>query len=517
MRGFSYHFLILMTSCFIVSVFNQTFFSSLSTFFPAYKIACIWVFMLFMISLCFELLCYGKLSKVVLILFLLFCCISAFFIDTLHIGITPDIIQSVFNTHFSEVKGFLNLNLFSTIFLYAILPSIFIYFYPIKYTPLFWRSICKIFFISLYALTSLSLWSFVIGKDLIYLLTTQHRFQYTIVPISPIRSTIMMLHDQKQKLSMPYKQIALDATMNNIKRKKILVLVIGESLRSSQLHQYPRELMPKTKSHSQLVNFSNFSSCGVITAISVPCMLTHYTHETYTNRYLSNFTDNILDITQRVGVKTYWLDSNSGSAQNCIGGVCNRMSNVYYFDDLDEVMFNTFNTLTQNLNTHENYFFLLHTLGSHGPDYFRRYPQEFEIFQPICKEKNPNLCTSEELINAYDNSVLYTDSLLHLAISRLEQLQGEFDVSLWYISDHGESLGELGNYMHGGLPYALAPKNQTQVVALAWFGKNLRDEYKNFKIKENSPLSQDYIFHSVLGFFKIKTNIYQKSLDLTAF
>lgn len=513
MRKFSYHFLVFLTSCFIVSIFNQVFFSSLLSIFPFYKVACIWAFMLFGISLCLELLCYFRFSKLVLVLFLLFSCIAAFFIDTLGIGITPDVIQSLFNTHFSEAKGFLSFELFLHIFLYGILPTLAIYFFPIKYFSLLRGSINKILCIILYGIISFSLWSFIIGKDLIYLFTTQHRFQYIITPISPIRSAIM-LHAQKQKLSIPYQQIGLDASINPSKKKRILVLVIGESLRGAQLHQYPRELIPKSKTHSQLVNFSDFSSCGVITAISVPCMLTHYTHQTYTNRYISNFTDNILDITQRVGIKTYWLDSNSGSAQSCIGGVCNRLKDIYYFDDLDGVMFAKLDSIAQNLNPNNNYLFVLHTFGSHGPDYFRRYPKEFEVFKPICKEKNPNLCTSQELINAYDNSILYTDFLLHSTILALEKLQNDFDVSLWYVSDHGESLGELGNYMHGGLPYALAPQNQTQVAALAWFGKNLKSEYNNFKNKENSPLSQDYIFHSILGFFKIQTSIYNSSLDL---
>ena len=513
MRGFSYHFLIFLASSFIVGVFNQSFFISLNSFFPSYKIAYVWAFMLFGICLCFELLCYYKLTKIILILFLFFSCVSAFFIDTLRIGITPDVIQSIFNTHFSEAKGFLSFNLFYSLFIYALLPSLIVYFYPIKRTSFFWGSACKIFFIIFYALLSFSLWSFVIGKDLIYLLTTQHHLQYTIVPISPIRSAII-LRAQKQKLSMPYQQIGLDASISPTQKKRILVLVIGESLRGSQLHHYSRELIPKSKTHSQLVNFSKFSSCGVITAISVPCMLTHYTHQTYTNRYLSRFTDNILDITQRVGIQTYWLDSNSGSAKSCIGEVCKRLMNVDYFNDLDGAILTKFNSLSQKLNPNNHYFFVFHTFGSHGPDYFKRYPQEFEIFKPICKENNPNLCTSEELINAYDNSVLYTDFLLHLTISRLEQLQKDFDIALWYISDHGESLGELGNYMHGGLPYSLAPENQTRVVALAWFGKNLKNEYEKFKSKENSPLSQDYVFHSILGFFKIQTNIYDQSLDL---
>ncbi|WP_363322199.1 sulfatase-like hydrolase/transferase [uncultured Helicobacter sp.] len=512
-KKFSYHFLIFFASLFIVSFFNHIFFSSLLEIFPFYKVASTWAFMLFALCLCFELLCFGRICKAILICFVLYCSFVAYFIETLNIGITPDIIQSFLNTHISEAKSFLTPSFIGYISFLGVLPSILIFFFPASYSRFVKELILKLSLMVLYACLSFVLWSFVVGQDLIYLFTTQHKFQHITLPISPIRSSIM-LYTQKQKLSIPYQQVALDATLANSSKKKILVLVIGESVRASELQDYSRNLLPQTKSHFNLVNFSNFSSCGVITAISVPCMLTPYTHSTYTNRYLSNFTDNILDITQRVGIKTYWLDSNSGDAQSCIGGVCKRIENVFYFDDLDEALFKKFDSLTHHLSVDSNYLFVLHTFGSHGPDYFRRYPKEFEIYTPVCKEKNPNLCTKEKLINAYDNSILYTDFLLHSAILRLEELQKEFDVSLWYISDHGESLGELGNYMHGGLPYSLAPKNQTLVGALAWFGNNLGVQYQAFKSKQNSELSQDFIFHSILGFFKINTKVYDQSLDL---
>lgn len=511
--AFSYHILIFLTSLFIVNVCNQSFFSSLLKVFPLSKVAYTWAFMIFAIALCLEILCVKWLSKAVMMFFIIFSSFCAYFIDSLNIGITPDILQSLFNTHLSEAQGFLSFGFFSHLLFFALLPCGVIGFLPLTSHPPLKSCFQKIFVIILYALLSFVLWSFCIGKDLIYLFTTQHRFQYITTPISPIRSAIL-LHAQKQKLSMPYTQVALDAKLPQNEKSKILILVIGESLRGTQLHNYSRELLPQTKTHSNLVNFSDFSSCGVITAISVPCMLTAYTHKTYTNRYLSNFTDNILDIAQRVGIKTFWLDSNSGDAQSCIGAVCKRMKDVYYFEGLDEKLFEKFFSLTQGLKADTNYFFVLHTFGSHGPDYFNRYPKEFEIYKPICKERNPNLCTTQELINAYDNSALYTDSLLHRSIQRLEALQKDFDVSLWYVSDHGESLGELGNYMHGGLPYSLAPKHQTQVGALAWFGERMEEKYQIFKQKQNSHLSQDYIFHSILGFFGIQTKIYNKSLDL---
>lgn len=512
-RRFSYHLLIFLCSFFIITLFNFRFFSLLANLLPPYQVFCTAIFMITCLSLLFEVLCIKQICKLIVIIVLLFSALISFFIDSLQVGITPDIIQSFFNTNASEMRRFLGFDFLKHMLIFGILPSLLIVLIPLR-TPSFFKDlIIKLCMILFYASLAFVLWSFILGKNLVYLLTTQHHLQHIIVPISPIRSTVLF-HAQKQTPTFKYQQVALDAKIQHTPKSKILILVIGESLRGTQLHNYSRNLLPLTQSHSNLINFSNFKSCGVITAISVPCMLTHYTHDTYTNRHLSKFTDNILDIAQRVGIKTYWLDSNSGSAQNCIGEVCKRTKEVYYFDDLDGAVVDKFLNISHHLDLKSNYFFVLHTFGSHGPDYFKRYPKKFEVYKPICKSKNPNLCTKDELINAYDNSILYTDFLIHTLISRLEILQKNFDTSLLYVSDHGESLGEFGNYMHGGFSYALAPKHQTQVGALAWFGSNFEEKYNHYRAKEALSLSQDFIFHTVLGFFNIKTSVYNKTLDL---
>lgn len=508
MRLFSYHFLVFLSALVMSLGFNTDFFSKLSSMTSTPTLLLTMVFMTFLFALSLELLCYQWSAKFVCGFFICASAFCSYFINVLHIGITPDVIQSTLNTNLSEVSGFINFYFLAYLLSIFALTFFILYKMRLKKSPLIPSILSKIFFITLYLGGSYALWFGVIGKDL----TLQLRPLASIItPISPIRSSVL-LYNAKQKLQLTYQHIALDAKLTPHQKKRILVLVIGESVRSANINNYTKEVMPKFKSLPQTISFQDFSSCGVITAISVPCMLTSYTHSTYTNRYLSDYIDNVLDITQRVGIATYWLDNNSGSSKACIGGLCDRLKEKYYFDGLDGVMFAKLQEILEH--TTQSSLIVLHTYGSHGPDYFHRYPKEFELYKPTCQTSALNQCKSEEILNSYDNSIAYTDFLLYEAIEKLKNMQKEFEVSLWFISDHGESLGEGGNYMHGGLPYSLSPDFQTKVASMMWFGEGLEQNYRAFKDKETSSLNQDYIFHSILGYFGIQTKDYEPKLDL---
>lgn len=507
-KNFSYHLLVFITASVMTLGFNTDFFFKLSSLVSLSTLALTAIFMIFLYSLTLELLCYFWSVKFVCALFLLLSAFCSYFVNVLHIGITPDVIQSLLNTNASEASGFINPYFLFYVLSISCISLFLLYKIQIKKTKLLNAIALKALVLGVYLGGAYGLWFGVIGKDLVLQLRP---LASIITPISPIRSAVL-LYNSKQKLTMKYQNIALDAHLIAQEKPKILVLVLGESVRSANINGYGRELMPKFRSLPQTLSFSDFSSCGVITAISVPCMLTSYTQESYTNRYLSNYIDNILDITQRVGIQTYWLDNNSGSAKSCIGSLCERIKEKYYFDGCDGVMFEKLKKLLEH--TKQSAFFIVHTYGSHGPDYFHRYPKEFEVYKPTCQTSALNQCDTQEILNAYDNSILYTDSLLYDTIEQLQKLQNDFDVSLWFISDHGESLGEGGSYMHGGLPYSLSPEFQTKVASMMWFGKGLQKDYESFKSKEKAPLSQDYVFHSILGYFGIETKDYNPKLDL---
>lgn len=113
-------------------------------------------------------------------------------------------------------------------------------------------------------------------------------------------------------------------------------------------------------------------------------------------------------------------------------------------------------------NSHKNIFIVLHQIGNHGPAYFKRYPLTFEKFTPICNTSELNECSNQKIINTYDNALLYTDYFLTKTIQLLKKYDNEFQTLMWYESDHGESLGENGVYLHS-IPYSIAPKEQTHV------------------------------------------------------
>lgn len=162
---------------------------------------------------------------------------------------------------------------------------------------------------------------------------------------------------------------------------------------------------------------------------------------------------------------------------------------------------------------------VLHQLGNHGPAYYRRYPPAFRRFLPTCDTSELRSCTREQIVNTYDNAILYTDDLLAKAIGFLKAQQRRYDTVLLYLSDHGESLGELGLYLHG-LPYAIAPSTQTAVPMILWvsegFQRQMSLQANCLRQQGRAPASHDNLFHSLVGLLSIRTPVYREERDLFA-
>ena len=155
-------------------------------------------------------------------------------------------------------------------------------------------------------------------------------------------------------------------------------------------------------------------------------------------------------------------------------------------------------------------------MGNHGPAYYKRYPKEFEKFTPVCKTNQLENCTKEEISNAYDNAILYTDYFLSKAINFLKKYSNTHQTAMLYVSDHGESLGENGIYLHG-MPYAIAPKEQINVASVLWLGdEKIANEYDKEKLKslKDKEFSHDNLFDTLLGIFEVQTEVYKKDLDI---
>ncbi|EKK7388360.1 phosphoethanolamine--lipid A transferase, partial [Campylobacter jejuni] len=306
------------------------------------------------------------------------------------------------------------------------------------------------------------------------------------------------------KTKPEFKTIANDAYRENNHTKKLLVLVVGETARAANysLGGYTKNDTNFYTKKDNVVFFDNFSSCGTATAVSLPCMFSISKRENYSS---SEFQENAMDVLYKTGVDAAWFDNNSGGCK----GVCDRLAYKQKLSsDLDENLLAPFKEKLNHLS--DQNIIVLHLQGSHGPTYYKRYPSEFKKFTPTCDTNELSKCDSEALVNTYDNTLLYTDYLLSEIIKLLKE-QKSYKSSLFYLSDHGESLGENNIYLHG-MPYAIAPSYQTRIPAIFWSNDeklmNLAKEHKGLK------LSQDNLFSTLLGYFDVKTSVYEPEYDL---
>ncbi len=327
---------------------------------------------------------------------------------------------------------------------------------------------------------------------------------------------------------IPIAEDAILAKKETLQLKKLLgIFVVGESARAQNfsLNGYARNTNPGL-SPKDVISFTQAYSSGTSTAESLPCMFSHLPREHYSVKKAAAY-ENILDLLQRLGTKVLWRDNNSSSKGVATRVPYEKISSVTvpkaeelglardgeYYDE--SLLFNLQKYVDRNPNC--NHLIVLHQKGSHGPAYYKRYPEKFRRFSPEYQSNTPQKSLQEELTNAYDNTILYTDYFLSETIEFLEKNTEQYDTFLFYMSDHGESLGENGIYLHS-LPYFIAPNEQKHIAAVAWLSESLaRNHHLNYaalKENRNQPISHDHIFHSLLGIFGVNCKIYDRKLDI---
>ena len=294
-------------------------------------------------------------------------------------------------------------------------------------------------------------------------------------------------------------------------------MVVGETARADHfsLNGYPKKTNPLLEKED-IISFNNFYSCGTSTAISVPCMFSLLGKKGFSKEEF-RWSENTLDVLKHAGVNILWRDNNSSSK-----GVADR------------VTYQDFRTPTNNpdcdvecrdsgmlANLQEyidsvmegDILIVLHQMGNHGPAYYKRYPKAFEVFSPTCQSNQLETCSPEEISNSYDNVIVYTDYFLSKVINLLKSNSSEYESALVYVSDHGESLGENGIFLHG-LPYSLAPEQQKHVAALMWLGEGMKDHQPAILEKQHQHLTHDNIPHTLLGLMEIESETYNRELDI---
>ena len=434
-------------------------------------------------------------GKALLVLSFVINSIAVYFINTYGIILDESMIGNVYNTNYEEAGNFFSMMLIVYIFFLGVLPSIYIIKVKIIHiTPKTFliRSSLTLLFVFILVFANASNWLW-IDKNSKILGGLAMPWSYSV------NTSRYYIHEYKKNqkaLLLP------DATIKD-NEKTVLVLVIGESARSQNfsLYGYEKNTNPLLSKTENLYHF-DATSCATYTTAGIKCILEH--------KSTGDLYENLPDYLFRNNVEVIWRTTNWGEPPihiknyqkkealmpNCKGQNCGY----------DEVLLSG---LKEQILASKNnkILIILHTNTSHGPTYSKKYPSRFEIFKPVCNSVELGNCSQKELINAYDNTIVYTDYILSNTIETLKELK-EYKSSMIFVSDHGESLGEKNLYMHG-VPLSVAPKEQYEIPFIVW----LSDKSKQ-QLKPNKSLTQNHVFHSVLNFLSIESPIYDEEMNI---
>lgn len=526
-HGLTSNALVLLVAVFLTAFGNLTFFGNVL---KTYQLTTGNTFALISLAamlvaatvLLLALACFRHTTKPVLIGILLLASLAAYFMDSYGIVIDDEMLQNVAQTNMAEARDLLNFRLLAYFAVLGIAPAI-----VIGRLPLHWRGmrVEVVARAKLLAILVLLMIGTVLAFGGFYAsFVREHKplrqfanpayFVYSVIKYS--NGTFFV---KGTKGEQPLTTIGSDAHIPaSDTGRELFILVLGETARADRfsLNGYARDTNPQLR-RAGAVSFSNFWSCGTSTAVSVPCMFSSLGMEKFDARTAA-FQENLLDVLQHAGVNVLWLDNNSDSK-----GVALRVPYQSYkspdvnpvcdLECRDEGMLSS---LQKYIDAHPkgDIFIVLHQMGNHGPAYSKRYPAAFEKFKPACQSNDLDRCSREEIGNAYDNAILYTDYFLGMAIELLKKNDEKFETALFYLSDHGESLGENGAYLHG-LPRAIAPDTQLHVPAIIWLGSGFDDvDLPALLRKRDTRFTHDNLFHTALGFLEIETSAYRPKMDI---
>lgn len=467
------------------------------------------------------------LDRVLITLFILVSAAAQYFILTFGVIIDRSMITNILDTTPAESYALMSTKMVLTLLLSGLLAIVIAWWIKITRPTYAWRGIItRAISITLSAL-AIVLVALLFYKDYASLFRNNKELVKALNPSNSIVA-VNSWYSHHQMDNLPLVKIGEDATLipeaQKPSRKKLTILIVGETSRAANfsLGGYARETNPRL-AKDDVVYFPNTASCGTATAVSVPCMFSNMSRENY-DETLAHHQEGLLDILQRAGIQVLWNENDGGckgacdrvphqdiTALNltgeCIAGECK-----------DDVLFNNLDKYIDGLQ--QDGIIVLHTIGSHGPTYYNRYPPEFRKFTPTCDTNEIQTCTQEQLVNTYDNTILYVDYIVDKAINLLKSKQENFTTSLVYLSDHGESLGENGVYLHG-LPYSIAPETQKHVPMLLWLSDDYQKRYDiNYSCLQKQaathPYAQDNLFSTMLGIMRVNTQEYQAADDILA-
>lgn len=432
-------------------------------------------------------------------------------------------IQNSAETHTAEALSYLNWHVAAFFLFTGVLPAAFILLVKIKHYPRLKSLVSRI------KLIATSILSILIIAALFYpnyasVGRNNRQLQKSSIPFQYLVDSIKYTRDQYFTEPRDFKTLDSHPSLDKAddEHKKVIVMVLGETARAQNFsyNGYDKPTNHATEKY-KLISFEKMFSCGTATAVSVPCMFSSLTRSNF-DKLDAEYEQNLLDLVSLAGVDVLWVDNNGCK------GVCERVptinidvkSNNPLCDGeycLDEVLLEPLQEKLAHLSAPTT-LIVLHMIGSHGPTYFRRYPSETRPFKDDCQRSDIQNCSPESLLNTYDNTIAYTDLVLSKVIASLNALPQDVQPSMLYVSDHGESLGESGAYLHG-FPYAFAPEEQRHIPLLAWFPEQRSQYIDTTCLKDHAKrdtFSHDNIFHSMLGILNVHSTQYDKNLDMFA-
>ncbi|EHT11574.1 phosphoethanolamine transferase EptA [Raoultella ornithinolytica] len=466
-----------------------------------------------------------KLDRLVISLFILLSASAQYFIWTFGVVIDRAMITNILDTTPAESFALMSGKMVLTLGLSGVLMVALAWWIKISKAKTVWRSIAVRLLNILVSALLIVLVAALFYKDYASVFRNNKELVKSLSPSNSIVA-INSWYAHNKMDNLPLVNIGEDAVqkpeMHSGPRKNLTILVLGETSRAQNfsLGGYERETNPRLK-QDDVIYFANTTSCGTATAVSVPCMFSNMPRAHY-DEELAHHQEGVLDILQRAGIRVLWNDNDGGCK-----GACDRVPHQNVTDlnltgqcidgeCYDEVLFHNLESYIDNLQ--QDGIIVLHTIGSHGPTYYNRYPAEFKKFTPTCDTNEIQSCTQQQLTNTYDNTILYIDYIVDKAIKLLQSKQDKFTTSLVYLSDHGESLGENGVYLHG-LPWSIAPETQKHVPMLLWLSEDYQQRYGVSsqclqQRAKTDPYSQDNLFSTLLGLLGVDTHEYQATDDI---
>ncbi|MBR2206735.1 MAG: sulfatase-like hydrolase/transferase [Prevotella sp.] len=447
-------------------------------------------------------------ARILLAIFAIINATAVYFIITYSVIINATTIENVFNTRYSEASGFFSWSLWLFIAVFGVLPALYCLMQPVV--------IGKAKKLGIYCGSSLAIILLIASLNIGQTLwISQHDTELggLLQPWSYVVNTCRVIssyqNEQAEEIKLP------DGTITD-HEKAVVVLVIGESARNAnfQLYGYQRDTNPLLSKQEGLKVYQA-TACATYTTAGTKAILEP--------KDSGDLYELLPNYAFRTGVDVSWRTSNWGEPPIHIDEYLTDtdLSDLYQgkSNDYDDILYYGLRERIES-SKKDKVLIILHTSTSHGPKYADKYPKEFEVYKPVAKNIEEGEKNIGMLINAYDNTIRYTDFLLNSLINTLREMK-DWHSAMIFISDHGESLGENKMFMHG-LPMKLAPKVQYEIPFLVWTSDGFRT-YKQTSSSQDAPegelpavLEQHYIFHSVLNLLSIQSPAYNKDYDIFA-